>query len=103
MSTEIQAVLLDVCSALAEAKNQDDRRVQEFNSTVFWLTKANLEGLGQTVRNFQAEVLEAIEKQEGTWRSRTCALRNSCPANLQCEGANKIFIDDCKHFVDMEA
>ncbi len=31
---------------------------------------------------------------------RVCSRRIDCPVNVQCEGANKIFIDDCKYFED---
>jgi hypothetical protein len=58
---EIKKVLWATMMKLQEYPNQDDQRIQEFNSTAFWLVEAATKGLGQTVANFAKEVTEVTK------------------------------------------
>lgn len=58
---EIEIKLLEICNILEGAEDQGGQRVQEFNSTVYWLTKVNSDGLGETVQSFYKEVLESTK------------------------------------------
>ncbi|MCK5219717.1 hypothetical protein KAR10_09345 [bacterium] len=61
MNEEIRKVLLEVATVLQEKEERDVQRIQELNSTVYWLTLAATEGLGQAVSKFSKEVMEAVK------------------------------------------
>lgn len=61
MNDEIRKLLWETMQVLQLYPNQEDDRIQEFNSTAFWLVEAATNGLGQTVSKFAKEVVEATK------------------------------------------
>lgn len=56
--TENSPALIEIANILEGAEDQNAQRVQEFNSTLFWLMQAETNGMADTVAKFHKEVLE---------------------------------------------
>lgn len=61
---EIATELLEVGKILEQAKDQDSHRIQEFNSTFFWMMEVAQLGLTEAVVKFTKEVTEVINNEQ---------------------------------------